>query len=51
MRFRKVIDSPMQGNASCQISRERAGQGTFNPIPHNTAYNQGGIITGKQSMR
>jgi hypothetical protein len=50
MRFRKVIDGTMQGDASGQIVRKCPWQGAFDPVPHNTSHNQGRHFTRKQGM-
>ena len=50
LRFGKAVYGTMQGNAPCQIVRQRAGQGAFDPISDDPAHDQGGIVACKKCM-
>ena len=50
MRLRKDINGAMQGDALCQIVRQYARQGAFDPVPDNSSHYQSRMVTCQQCM-
>jgi hypothetical protein len=47
MGFGMFINGAMQGDTLGEVGRQRAGQGSFDPIAHDSTHDQGGRVTCK----